>query len=51
MEALQKDINPSMRSILVDWLVEVHAGSSTLIYSFSFSSIFNWFSRAGFRRI
>jgi hypothetical protein len=30
METIQKDVNPSMRAILIDWLVEV-----------SFSAIYN----------
>lgn len=27
MERVQKDINPGMRAILIDWLVEVNYGS------------------------
>ena len=40
MERLQKDVNPSMRAILVDWLVEVNF---PMIFLFKYNLLTNYF--------
>lgn len=52
MEKLQQDISPSMRGILIDWLVEVSLvalASCTLAFPFCCDNLINGFSSYSFQ--
>jgi hypothetical protein len=59
METIQKDVNPCMWSILIDWLVEVSFCNIqkkikiriSILFDYSIFIVFTFFSCAGFWRI